>query len=49
MASLRKSYGNKICFRALQIVHHVMQYSQQHGDKELDQSLMRVTEKLLDI
>ena len=34
---------------ALQIVVRVMRFSQQHGNEELDQSLMTVTEKLQDI
>ena len=34
---------------ASQIVHHLMRFSQQHGNEELDQSLMTVTKKLQDI
>ena len=35
--------------KALQIIDHVMRFYQQHWNKELDQSLMKVTEKVQDI
>lgn len=32
--------------QALQIIDRVMRFSQHHGNEELDQSLLNVTEKL---